>query len=336
MKNEKCVNPLISVIIPVYNVEEYVERCILSIINQTYKELEIILVNDGSTDNSLSICSYYASKDPRIKIINKSNGGLSSARNAGLNVCTGDFISFIDSDDWLAIETYEKLINTYSKEKPDIIIFGRYNHYKKTNEKIKGYCPKKYEIINSEETLRRSFLYDCMDFSSCDKLYKSNLWFSFRFPEGKVSEDVGVLYKVIDNAKSILLVPEPFYNYYHRNNSITSSGFYINLMDAYYFCNDIIEYTKNKHSNIVFEAKCFRTTYIIYLLNTILRLPQKDREKYNKEYKLLCKPLRSEKSTWLRNNNINLSGKIRIFLLLFPRLFILLKKIKDFLRRRPC
>lgn len=120
-------NTLISVIVPVYNVETYLRQCIDSIIGQTYRDLEIILVNDGSTDGSGVICDEYASRDARIKVIHKANGGLSSARNAGLEVAVGDLISFVDSDDWVEITLYDSVINTF-KGKPDLDIV-RFNFY---------------------------------------------------------------------------------------------------------------------------------------------------------------------------------------------------------------
>ena len=114
-------NLLISVIVPVYNTEKYLGRCVDSIINQTYTNLEIILVDDGSPDNSPAICDEYAKKDQRIKVIHKENGGLSSARNAGLDIAKGDFISFIDSDDWVEKDLFEVLVSLYGKTQAEII-----------------------------------------------------------------------------------------------------------------------------------------------------------------------------------------------------------------------
>ena len=116
--------PKISVIIPVYKVEQYLPECLDSIINQTYKNLEIICIDDGSPDNSGKILDEYASKDNRIRVIHKENGGISSARNAGLDIATGDWISFVDSDDWLDINTYEKLLSSADEANTDIVMFG--------------------------------------------------------------------------------------------------------------------------------------------------------------------------------------------------------------------
>ena len=116
------MKPLISVIIPVYNVERYLDECIKSIVNQTYENLEIILVDDGSPDNCPRMCDDWAKKDERIRVIHKENGGLASARNAGMNICTGEYISFVDSDDWMELNAYESLLK-YFDDKTDIVKF---------------------------------------------------------------------------------------------------------------------------------------------------------------------------------------------------------------------
>jgi glycosyltransferase involved in cell wall biosynthesis len=118
------VEPLISVIVPVYNVEKYLERCVQSVMNQTYKRLEIILVDDGANDSSPQICDQLALIDKRIQVIHKPNGGLSSARNAGVEKATGDFITFIDSDDWIALDTYEYCIKLLDEKKADVVQYN--------------------------------------------------------------------------------------------------------------------------------------------------------------------------------------------------------------------
>lgn len=126
---------IISIIVPIYNVEAYLERCIESLIGQSYSNLEIILVDDGSTDNSISICKKYASQDPRIQIIHKENGGLASARNAGMKVATGEYVGFVDSDDWLALDACEILVSLIHQNRPDVIRFG---YQKIEGRRIKG------------------------------------------------------------------------------------------------------------------------------------------------------------------------------------------------------
>lgn len=146
----------ISVIVPVYNVEKYLVRCVDSIVNQTYENLEIILVDDGSPDASGSICDSFT--DPRIRVIHKENGGLSSARNAGLDIATGDYIGFIDSDDWIAPDMYETMLRMAKEAQAGIVCVGNWEVDSKTGEKKLGICPEKTEVVSGEEFTGRMFL----------------------------------------------------------------------------------------------------------------------------------------------------------------------------------
>jgi len=140
--------PLLSVIVPVYNVEAYVARCVESILNQTYKNLEVILVDDGATDASGAICDTFAAQDPRVRVIHKENGGLSSARNAGLETATGEYITFVDSDDWIEGDALEKLLAATLEHQVELVVGGRYDVDGKTGEKRLGLCPRRQEVIS--------------------------------------------------------------------------------------------------------------------------------------------------------------------------------------------
>ena len=135
--------PLISVIVPVYKVEAYLGRCVESLLSQTYGNLEIILVDDGSPDNCGQICDTYAARDTRIRVIHKENGGLSSARNAGIDVARGEYLGFVDSDDWVDVHTYEWLLNMALEENVKLVCAGRYDYYSWSGEKRVGLCPPK-------------------------------------------------------------------------------------------------------------------------------------------------------------------------------------------------
>ena len=133
--------PFLSVIVPVYNVESYLSRCVDSILVQKVDGMEIILVNDGSRDSSGTICDEYARKDSRIRVLHKENGGLSSARNAGLDICRGEYIAFVDSDDWIEPDAYEKMLKTAKELDVKLVCGGRYDVSSKTGEKKLGLCP---------------------------------------------------------------------------------------------------------------------------------------------------------------------------------------------------
>lgn len=215
-------NPLISVIVPVYNVEQYINECINSIIDQNYKNLEIILVDDGSTDNSGKICDEYALKDLRIKVYHKKNGGLSDARNYGLQFTTGDYILFIDSDDFLDLNMINVLVENAIVNEVDISICG-FSKYYGFNNIVR--CQSTLLNIKIEDLRRIEYLYDFTHYGVgvWNKLFKKELFQSIIFPIGKFSEDYFVMYKVFYEAKSVFYTSQALYFYRQRKNSITKS-----------------------------------------------------------------------------------------------------------------
>ena len=161
---------LLSVIIHVYNVEEYLAKCLNSILGQTYQNLEVILVNDGSRDGSGTICDDYARKDTRVRVIHKENGGLSSARNAGMDAATGEYITFVDSDDWLEADGYEHLMELMERYQVKLVCGGNYDVDGGTGERTLGVCPAKEEVVTAEEFVGRMFMWQGCDSSACDKI----------------------------------------------------------------------------------------------------------------------------------------------------------------------
>lgn len=216
-------NPLISVIVPVYNVEKLLPKCVDSILVQTYENLEIILVDDGTPDRGGILCDEYAAKDPRIQVIHKENGGLSSARNAGLDIARGEYIGFVDSDDWIEPEMYETMVALARKYDVKLVCAGRYDVSERTGERKKGLCPEKEEVVSGEELAGRIFLWQGLDSAAWDKLYHRSLWQTRRYPHGRVNEDIPVTYRVALEAEKAAMCPRPFYNYFHRAGSITTT-----------------------------------------------------------------------------------------------------------------
>lgn len=217
---KRCYNPLISVIVPIYNVEPYIDKCINSIINQNYKELEIILVDDGSPDNCGKICDEYAEKDLRIKVIHKKNGGLSSARNAGLEIARGEYIGFVDSDDYIEPFMYDKLLEALLDQDCPLAICGTAYVFE-NGKRIEKTRAGDIIVMNFEEALTEMNQYRKFDMGAWSKLYKAELFDDIRFPVGKLSEDFFVMYKIFDKAKKIVFISDPAYNYLQRNNSIS-------------------------------------------------------------------------------------------------------------------
>ncbi len=209
----------ISVIIPVYNVEKYLDKCVQSVINQTYKSLEIILVDDGSTDKSGVLCDEYAKKDERIKVIHKSNGGLSSARNKGLDIASGEYIFFLDSDDFLSLTALEKMVKFFEPHKVEIVacLDKRF-----TCENVTGEKKGEELYFTQEEMLKGTFKQNENYFIiSCAKLYKKSLFDGLRFTEGVVHEDEFICHKIYAKTEKTALIQEEFYFYRVNPESIT-------------------------------------------------------------------------------------------------------------------
>lgn len=222
-----CVNKnLISIIVPVYRVENYLPRCIDSLINQTYRNIEIILVDDGSPDKSGDICDDYGIKDSRIRVIHKPNGGLSDARNRGLDLAEGDFVMFVDSDDWLDNKTCETVICMALENKADIVSYGVRDVY--DNGKAINYISPFTGVITPFESIK-ALIYNIRYYGIfnyvCNKLFSIRLFSNLRFPKDRLAEDQGVTYQLFHNAAKICVCNQCFYNYYQRNGSITTSQY---------------------------------------------------------------------------------------------------------------
>lgn len=213
--------PLCSIIVPIYNVEALLPRCIDSLIGQQYQNIEIILVNDGSTDSSESICREYLNRDSRIKLINKENGGLSSARNAGLKLAKGEYIFFVDSDDYVNSDFCSVGVDGFLNHNADVVIFGFNNIFVDTNKVIEKHC-RKSRVISKEEALKGTLIDGYINSLAWNKAYKRELFDDIRYPEGMVFEDVGTTYKIFDKANTIYISSNITYNYELRNGSISN------------------------------------------------------------------------------------------------------------------
>ena len=220
----QVLEPVISVIVSIYNVQGYVEKSVQSIVNQTYKNLEIILVDDGSTDNSGKLCDAFAKNDARIKVIHKGNGGLSSARNEGIKVATGEYIAFVDGDDWIDEDMYEGMLSAISKYDADIAICN----YKEISKKgIRDTSSDEVTVFEGRETLK-VFIEEDVNYqiqnAAWNKLYKRSLMGELRFPEGKLFEDIVYTTKLLAGSKRAVYINKAYYNYiFDRSDSIMNS-----------------------------------------------------------------------------------------------------------------
>lgn len=212
-------NPLISVIVPIYKVEPYLRRCLDSIVNQTYTNLEIILVDDGSPDGCPAISDEYAAKDSRIIVIHKENGGLSDARNAGLDICKGEYISFVDSDDWVEPDYIELLFNAIKAEQNSISVCNHIQFDKKGTVYSSEFLEK--EVLSSNDALSILIKKAPIQFIlSWGKLFPKKIFDKIQFPVGKVHEDQYTSYKTFFFAKKIFCINKHLYHYRKRCDSI--------------------------------------------------------------------------------------------------------------------
>lgn len=216
-------NKKISIIVPVYNVESYLPQCIESILKQTYQNLEVILVNDGSTDNSLSICKRYQEQDSRVQVLHKENGGLSDARNAGLDIATGEYIGFVDSDDFIDLDMYEILYTNAEKYDADISMCWS----KDFPSKRKCTFSSKVEVLDTKESvIKKIYLSRRTAMAICLKLFKREIFDNIRFKKGITTEDGEIFLSLVKKIDRMVIQDNAKYNYRQRDNSITHQRAY--------------------------------------------------------------------------------------------------------------
>ncbi len=275
----------ISIIVPIYNIEKFVSRCLDSIINQTYKDFEIIIVNDGSTDNSGKIAKEYKEKyDDKIIYIEKSNGGLSSARNVGIENASGKFIMFVDGDDWIECRCIETLINYIELNKNlDIVEFG----YRSVNDyKVISEIKFKEKLIKNRNNVLNEYFFESEIVDMvCNKIYKKRLFEGIRFVEGKIHEDYMITPELLLKAEKILIVKEVFYNYYQRINSITNSNFTEKKLDRLFAGEYVVKFCKKNIIQFEDIAKIKFAFICIYAYNELIKshnLSKKEKRRYKK------------------------------------------------------
>ncbi len=224
--------PLISIVVPVYQVEKYLKKCIESIIGQTYKNIEIILVDDGSTDGSGELCDKYMEKDNRIIVFHKDNGGLSSARNVGIDHARGEYIAFVDSDDWIDSRYVEILYNNIKDKQCEV---AQCAHWDVCSEELSYSAQKTEAIVFSPKEL--AYAYHSIELwqsiLAWNKLYKTSLFKDIRYPEGKIHEDEYISYKVLWEANKIAVTYTKLYYYRHRENSIKTTKYSYKRLDVH-------------------------------------------------------------------------------------------------------
>lgn len=283
----KFSSELISVIIPIYNSEPYLKRCIESVLKQTYKKLEIILVNDGSTDHCGGICDEYASKYEHIEVIHKENGGMADARNAGLEISRGKYVAIVDSDDWIDETYFEYLCNLLIEEDADIAIC---DYIKTKNEKINPSTNKieKFTKTGKEGLSLIYGSYYIQIITPWGKLYKKSLFKDVRYPFGKIHDDEFTTYKLIYNAKRIVVSNKKLYFYYlHDASSMEKTKFSLeSRMESIEFLSERIQFFESINEYIL-RDKTIKECFFYYEKvndNLINNLSEKEKKSFKKDF----------------------------------------------------
>lgn len=209
--------PEISIIVPIYKAERYLKTCLDSIIAQTYKNLQIILVDDGSPDGCGGICDSYAARDQRIQVIHQPNGGVAAARNAGLSAATGDWIGWVDADDWIERDMFEYLLRNAVAQKAEVCVCARYEELPHRTNRF-GFSQG--ALLTRQGALKALLENRDLDDALYDKLWKRQLFQSIRFPEGRTYEDLATVYRLLEQAQTVACLPEQKYHYRRHRGSI--------------------------------------------------------------------------------------------------------------------
>ena len=289
LSNPAIEKPLISIIVPIYNVEKYLEKCVLSIIDQTYTNLEIILINDGSTDNSSKLCKELALLDQRIIVIHKMNGGLSDARNVGINRATGLYISFVDSDDYISTDMIETLLTSIIENKCEISTC-RYQTYTEDSPiHPRSTQSNNFLVLNNTQALEDMLYLRNLTNSAWGKLYKTELFRSIRYPAGHTYEDLATTYKLFSKAENIVLNSFEGYYYLKRSGSITNSKFTQSRMSGSDFAHEQLMYVAENHPQILKAAENRLFTESRYILSAINTTDKKSTISRNKCIEIITK-----------------------------------------------
>ena len=288
-----------------YKVEEFLDKCIQSVVEQTFKNTEIILVDDGSPDKCPEMCDIWAERDNRIKVIHKANGGLSDARNAGLDIATGEYIAFVDSDDWILPDMYEKMLHTMQSEKADICACNIRCCYS-DHEVVLG-CDK-YIDGNSEQILDMLYSDAKYPVSALNKLYKREVWEKLRFPVGKICEDAFTTFQLVHKSKRIVQMPENFYCYCIRPQSIMTSPFSIKRMDEEEAWRVNYQFVKTHYPKLYKKAFRFYIQKVHILIQTI---STEQRQEFAQQFEYLKNILKTNMMYVMLRSGLSLKYRIK-------------------------
>ena len=312
--------PLVSVIVPIYNVEIYLSKCIKSILEQTYRNIEVILVNDGSSDKSREICLEFAEQDSRIKLVHQKNGGLSSARNTGIDYANGEFLSFIDSDDFIHPKMYEIMVRNLILHNADLSICDFKKVYASNIEEISSEkLDMNYEtfICTKEEAFEH--LYGDLSVRTVvawNKLYKAELFSTIKYPVGKIHEDEFIIHHLLNLTEKIVYVNLPLYFYLQREDSIINQKYNMKRLHSLEAYKDrIMFFEQNGYKKFLINSNVRYLSLIAtqyFLVKKHFPENQKIKKQLKNEYRM----------TFIKNKkNLNNKDKFESYLFMINGIF---------------
>ena len=310
----------VSIVVPVYNVEDYLKYCVDSLINQSYKNIEIILVDDGSTDDSGRICDKYAQEDDRIRVLHIENGGLSNARNTGVKVASAEWVIFIDSDDYYDRRTVEYLVQLQKKYAVDLVATSVIEVRNHEDKDFSGELNEKSSRkLDRHTALKEMFYGRHVGTHSGGKLYKKEILLQYPYPEGMLYEDLAIAYEHIAACKEIAVSELNLYKYYRRPGSIVNSSYSDRLLDFYKAMDWNRAYVERDYPDDQEMKKAVNTRYVfngLHVVHALLSSQMYDQvNKIRKEYRSYWKDI-------LVNSQITRKNKLKyLLLLLSPHLY---------------
>lgn len=307
---------LIAVIVPVYNIKEYLERCVRSICNQTYRNLEILLIDDGSTDGSGAICDALAKEDERIRVFHKENGGSSSARNLGIREAKGEYLGFIDSDDYIEPDMYELLADAIIRYRVEMSQISRDEIDEQGNPMPDVCIPPKKEWVITREEMMKELLMHRGDASFCTRLTKKSLFEGMAFPEGKLNEDFYLLTQMLSKVEKLVILPKQCYHVFYRLGSNSRkkdkndfSGVFSDIVEN---ADMALELVKKEYPSL--EAIAYRFGFY-QRLDYLLHIPILQMNRDNVFYCNIVRYLRRHFTKMLANPYLTNKNKVYLFLL---------------------
>ncbi len=328
MKEEK--KPLISVIVPVYQVEEYLELCVESICNQTYCNLEIILIDDGSKDACPKMCDEYAKKDERIVVIHKENGGLSSARNHGLDICKGSYITCVDSDDYIAEDMIERLYQVAADTSAEMVSCRWKNVYEDGRIMESSKQTDRIRLVEKEEALEIMLYQLDADVCAWGKLYKRELFAQERYLEGKLYEDFAIIFSLLERCHKVAFIDYDGYYYLQRSNSIMRVQFQRKKMDLIDFSENLYQHIRTEYPQLESAAACraVRAHFTIYL-----QIPSG--KEYKSERKRIEKNVKAYRKLVMHDRKAGMGTKLTLLVSYISfRLIYQMKGLKKLAKRQ--